>query len=116
MRTGENVYVPESPVVVVSSAPVPSLVRVMVAPLRTAPDASVTVPEMLPVSTCAGRRLALKSKATIAKAQDNRPIEDDSVFPLITILLRASLGPAASEFGEICCLYVNVYIYWCAQT
>jgi hypothetical protein len=48
--TGENVYPPSAPVVMVTVRLVPSFVRLTLAPGTTAPDGSETVPRIVPVS------------------------------------------------------------------
>src|SRR5581483_5396467 len=77
MRTGLKRYKPSDPVVVVRLAAVPSLVSVTFAPLTTAPEGSVTVPVMEPVSTwaCRGR---MPRTAEIAKANKVRRIQEDA--------------------------------------
>src|SRR5882724_202548 len=84
MRTGVNLYPPSDPTVVESEALVPSFVSVTVAPPITAPEASVTVPRMLPVSTWAWTGLELNSIMLAAIANDIRRIQDETVFRFMT--------------------------------
>src|SRR5579885_3439507 len=90
MRTGGNLSPPSAPVVVLSSAPVPSLVSVTLAPVTEAPEASVTVPRMLPVSTWAWSRpgTAKNSRAAAAEKKANRLTQDVATWWSITYLLR----------------------------
>src|ERR1700722_4832835 len=94
METGVNLYPPSDPVVVDRVALVPSLVRVTVAPRTSAPEASVTVPRMAPVSTWACRGKALRNRIPAAAAIANaaRRIKIETAVALITYLLGPS-GP-----------------------
>src|SRR5713101_5064345 len=106
MRTGVNLYPPSDPTVVEREALVPSLVSVTVAPPITAPEASVTVPVMLPVSTWAWTGLELKSIMPAAIANTVCRIQDETAFRFITSLPKAS-RLALNVFPR---LNVNVYI------
>src|SRR6476660_9744640 len=92
MRTGVNLYPPSAPVVVVNSAPVPSLDKVTLAPLIEPPEASETTPEIEPASTCASDGAAEHSttKRQDATARISRPPQNRTVFRCINILLRTS--------------------------
>src|ERR1700730_10865393 len=94
METGVNLYPPSDPVVVDRVALVPSLVRVTVAPRTSAPEASVTVPRIAPVSTWARRGETIRNRtatpAAIASAV--RRINIETAVALITCLL-GPLGP-----------------------
>src|SRR5882672_3310513 len=69
-----------------SEALVPSFVKVTLAPLTGAPEVSVTVPRMVPASTCAWRGCALKnvSSITAAIANHTRRIQVEIGFRFIT--------------------------------
>src|SRR5215470_19646986 len=90
MRTGVNLYPPSAPVVVVSSAPVPSLDKVSLASLMAPPEASETTPEIEPVSTCAydGNAAHRVTNRTDATARTSRPPQKRTDLRCITILLK----------------------------
>src|SRR6516225_1965757 len=90
MRTGVNLYPPSAPVVVVSSAPVPSLDKVTLAALMAPPEASETTPEIEPVSTCAndGNAAHRTTNRTDATARTSRPPQKRTDLRCITILLK----------------------------
>src|SRR5215472_531533 len=90
MRTGVNLYPPSAPVVVVSSAPVPSLDKVTLAALMAPPEASETTPEIEPVSTCAydGNAVHRVTNRTDATARTSRPPQKRTDLRCITILLK----------------------------
>src|SRR5690242_5331849 len=92
MRTGVNLYPPSEPVVLVNSAPVPSLVSVTLAPLMAPPEASATTPEIEPVSTCAsdGDAEHRRTKRQDATTRTSRPPQNRTVLRCINILLRTS--------------------------
>src|SRR5215467_7278414 len=83
----------------VSSAPVPSLDSVTLAPLTAPPDASVTVPRMEPVSTCAydGTAAANKIRKNDATPRISRPPQKRTVLRCITILLKPSRASRATD-------------------
>src|ERR1700719_4291863 len=97
--TGENLYSPSEPVVVLSEALVPWLVRVTETPLTVPPEASVTVPEMLPASTCARRGAELHSNTTrlASPHTETRPNNAERAFPFIAFPSRALAGPSTTN-------------------
>src|SRR6266852_7242428 len=90
MRTGVNLYEPSDPTVVEREALVPSFVSVTVAAPITAPEASVTVPRMLPVSTWAWTGLELKSMMLTAIANTVCRIQEETDVRFMTTLPKAS--------------------------
>src|SRR5215470_1571388 len=86
MRTGVNLYWPSAVVVTDNSAPVPSLVSVTPAPFTAAPDASVTVPRIEPVSTCARDGVAVHRRTNQheATARTSRPPQKRTVLRCMT--------------------------------
>jgi hypothetical protein len=66
----ETVYVPDPLVVVERLAPVAVLVTEIVAPVTKAPDGSVTVPMIVPVSVC--EKAGSETKASKARTAANR--------------------------------------------
>src|ERR1700757_3189360 len=86
MRTGVNLYWPSVPVVMVNSAPVPSLLSVTLAPLTAAPEESVTLPKIEPASTCASDGAAEHNTINKqdATARTSRPPQNRTVLRCIT--------------------------------
>src|SRR5215469_8568819 len=74
---------------VANAALVPSFLSVTVAPLITAPDWSVTVPKMAPVSTCARSGEAAK-KIRTTRGNTN-PILQPTEDPILAFAFKASL-------------------------
>src|ERR1035438_3232213 len=109
MGRGVNLNSPSDPVVVESVALVPSLVRVTVAPRTCAPEASVTVPRMAPVSTWARRAEALRNRTTApaAMASAARRINLETAVALISCLL----GPVGPYHASSTVAKTKVFVF-----